>query len=133
MSEQISAKPDSNNPAPGFIKHPGHVITLSPIAGQLRIRADGDEIGRSNDGIELNESGYEPVIYLPVNAFQPDTLVQSSRTSNCPFKGTASYWHVVSASGVIENAAWSYEEPYDEMSAIAGRIAFYRDKVEIAG
>jgi len=31
-----------------------------------------------------------------------------------------------------ENAVWSYEQPYDEMTLIKGLLAFYPDKVEIS-
>jgi hypothetical protein len=31
-----------------------------------------------------------------------------------------------------ENAVWSYEQPYDEMSVIKERLAFYSDKVDIS-
>jgi uncharacterized protein (DUF427 family) len=47
--------------------------------------------------------------------------------SYCPFKGHASYW---SLKGGAENAVWSYEDPYDDMAAIKGRLAFYADKVD---
>ena len=30
-----------------------------------------------------------------------------------------------------ENAAWSYEAPYDEMLAIRGHLAFYPDRFAI--
>jgi uncharacterized protein (DUF427 family) len=29
-----------------------------------------------------------------------------------------------------ENAAWTYETPYDEVSVIKERLAFYPDKVD---
>ncbi|HYQ95037.1 MAG TPA: DUF427 domain-containing protein, partial [Burkholderiales bacterium] len=29
-----------------------------------------------------------------------------------------------------ENAVWTYETPYDEMSVIKERLAFYPDKVD---
>jgi uncharacterized protein (DUF427 family) len=47
----------------------------------------------------------------------------------CPFKGTASYY---SLNNGPENAVWSYEQPYDEMSVIKERLAFYPDKVDIS-
>jgi hypothetical protein len=32
---------------------------------------------------------------------------------------------------VAENVAWSYEQPYEAMEAIAGKIAFYADRIEV--
>jgi len=34
---------------------------------------------------------------------------------------------------VLENAAWGYDLPYDEVASIKDHIAFYADKVDIAG
>ena len=48
----------------------------------------------------------------------------------CEFKGTASYWSVQANGRESNNAAWSYEHPYDEMAAIEGHLAFYPDKVD---
>jgi len=30
----------------------------------------------------------------------------------------------------VENAVWSYETPHDDMAAIRGYLAFYRDRVD---
>ena len=30
-----------------------------------------------------------------------------------------------------ENAVWSYEQPYDEVTVIKERLAFYPDKVDL--
>jgi uncharacterized protein (DUF427 family) len=30
----------------------------------------------------------------------------------------------------IENAAWSYASPYDEVAAIKNDVAFYREKMD---
>jgi uncharacterized protein (DUF427 family) len=51
----------------------------------------------------------------------------TAKTTFCPFKGTASHWTV----GGVENAAWSYEDPKDEVAAIRGRLAFYPDRVTV--
>jgi uncharacterized protein (DUF427 family) len=34
---------------------------------------------------------------------------------------------------VEENAAWTYETPHPAMAALAGRLAFYPNVVEIQG
>ena len=36
-----------------------------------------------------------------------------------------------SAGGTVEDAIWSYEQPYPAVAAIAGHVAFYPDKADI--
>jgi uncharacterized protein (DUF427 family) len=58
-------------------------------------------------------------------------LTKSPRVTHCPYKGDASYYNITIGDRLIENAVWSYEEPYEAMKAIAGHLAFYPDKVSI--
>lgn len=53
-----------------------------------------------------------------------------SKDYECPFKGTAEIYNIKHGPQSHENAAWSYEEPYDEVQEIQGRVAFYPDKVQ---
>ena len=48
-------------------------------------------------------------------------------------KGDASYYHVVTAGGAaVDDAIWTYEQPYPAVAAIAGHVAFYPDKADIS-
>jgi len=39
---------------------------------------------------------------------------------------------VTTAAGdTVDDAIWTYEEPYPAVAAIAGHVAFYPDKVDI--
>ncbi|MBV9346764.1 MAG: DUF427 domain-containing protein, partial [Pseudolabrys sp.] len=58
-------------------------------------------------------------------------LRRTARHSACPYKGDASYFTVDAGGHTAENAAWSYEQPYPAVAEIAGRLAFYPDKVTI--
>ena len=51
----------------------------------------------------------------------------SAHTTVCAYKGTASHW---SAAGE-EAIAWSYEEPFGEVQAIQGLVAFYDERVDL--
>ncbi|MEE3050384.1 MAG: DUF427 domain-containing protein [Pseudomonadota bacterium] len=54
-------------------------------------------------------------------------------TPSCPDKGNAAYWSIEVGGETVENAAWSYEEPFDEVSEIKGYLSFYLDRVNILG
>ena len=67
------------------------------------------------------------IAVIPRSDVKMERLRRSERRSYCPYKGHASYY---SLAGGAENAVWSYEEPYDEVSAIKDRLAFYAHKVD---
>jgi uncharacterized protein (DUF427 family) len=51
----------------------------------------------------------------------------------CPYKGrTSAYWSVRIAGEVHEDLAWSYDFPTAALAPIAGLVAFYNEKVDIA-
>jgi uncharacterized protein (DUF427 family) len=118
------------NPAPGFRKRPDHPIVTQPAGVRVQVRAGGRVIADSRDALVMKEGDYRPVYYFPRADVAMDRLVRSSHTTYCPFKGTASYFSLRDGA---ENAVWSYEAPYDEMSAIRERLAFYPDKVDSIG
>ncbi len=119
------------NPAPGWRQHPDHRVDL--IAEERRWRAihGGDVIAESGDILWVQETGYDPVPYFPRQDVRLEHLRRSDRKSHCPFKGEASYFTVTGTAGDDENAAWSYEQPYDEMARLKERIAFYPDRVRV--
>ena len=56
---------------------------------------------------------------------------RASCRGGCEWKGTAQYYDVVVDGARHERAAWSYEAPRPEMSAVGGRFGFWQD-VEVA-
>jgi uncharacterized protein (DUF427 family) len=56
-----------------------------------------------------------------------DRLVASPTTSMCAYKGQAAYW---SRDG--RDVAWTYRQPLREAAEIAGRVAFFNERVDIA-
>ena len=125
------------NPAPGFRKYPQHHVATRPSSAHVRVTYNGEVIADTRDAVELQEDFGEgrktvsPVVYyIPRKDVQMDRLVRSNHTTHCPFKGDASYFSVKDGP---ENAVWSYEAPYDEMTAIKERLAFYPDKFQITG
>lgn len=117
----------STNSAPGFKQRPDYRIATKRAGTRVQVKCNGEVIADSRDAVEMKEGDYPAVHYLPRKDVKMDRLVRSSHQTYCPYKGTASYY---SFRNGTENAVWSYEEPYDEMSVIKGLLAFYPGKVD---
>ena len=99
-------------------------ITIRKAPGKYVVRAGGAVLGESSDVLELSEGGLEPVLYFPRSAIAMAFLEKSETTSQCPKKGNATYYSVVTKSTTLNDIAWSYETPLDAASEIAGHLSF---------
>ncbi|QUJ75105.1 DUF427 domain-containing protein [Sulfitobacter albidus] len=99
-------------------------ITITKAAGQWSVRAGGAVIGESSDALELTEGDYPPVIYFPRGDVAMAFLDPTDHTTECPHKGTASYFSIVTKSTTLQNAVWSYEDPKQDVARIKGYLAF---------
>lgn len=106
-------------------------IKIRKAPGTWVIRAGGAVIGETRNALELTEDPYPPVIYFPREDIAMAMMEANPHHSTCPWKGQASYYSLVTKSGTIPNAAWSYEHPKDGVAAIAGHLAFYPEKVTV--
>ena len=122
----------NTNSGPGFKKYPNHRITTKPAGVRVQVKFNGEVIADTRDAIELDEPHVGHVVapvvyYIPRKDVKMERLVRTNHETHCPFKGQASYY---SFKDGPENAVWTYEQPYDEMTAIKELLAFYPDKVE---
>jgi len=82
------------------------------------------------NGIVIAESDDVVIVegnhYFPLDAVKSEYLRPSETTSNCPWKGVASYHHVAVNGDVLSDAAWFYPETEEAAESIRGRIAFWK-------
>jgi uncharacterized protein (DUF427 family) len=107
---------------------PAPHIKTNPAGVRVRVTLNGEVIAESRDAVAMKEGDYPVVYYVPRRDVKMDRLERSSHKTHCPFKGDASYFSVKNGP---ENAVWSYEQPYDEMSVIKDLLAFYPNKVDV--
>jgi uncharacterized protein (DUF427 family) len=114
-------------------KIPGrdHPITIEPAGQRIIVRAGDQVVADTTAALTLREAGYRPVHYIPIKDVDQTMLRPSSTSTYCPYKGDASYYSVTGPDGLIQDAIWTYQHPYAAVDAIAGRLAFYADRVEI--
>lgn len=110
---------------------PDHPITITPNPRRVRVTAGDLVIADTRRALTLKEAGYPPVHYVPREDTDMKLLERSERRTHCPYKGDASYFSIQIDGNTLDNATWSYEQPFPAMAEIAGRLAFYPDKVRI--
>ena len=64
--------------------------------------------------------------YFPRDAVQGAVLKPIDHTTECVWKGTASYFDVVVDGERNEGAAWYYPAPKDAAAEIKDRVAFWK-------
>ncbi len=64
--------------------------------------------------------------YFPPDAINAEHFEDSSASSVCPWKGTASYYDVVVDGERNAKAAWYYPQPKDAASEIKDHVAFWK-------
>ncbi len=117
--------------SPGHQKWPEHKVRETPVSERVTVELDGALIADSRDVIRVDEDGSPARYYFPRGDVTMDKLQRTATTSQCPFKGTAHYFSVSMKSGnagKLDDAVWTYEEPFDEHQSLKDRVAFYDDK-----
>jgi uncharacterized protein (DUF427 family) len=82
---------------------------------------NGELLAESDDTV-LVEGNH----YFPPDSLERAHFVESDRTSWCPWKGTASYFHLEAGGERNRDAAWVYRDPRTRAANIRGRVAFWR-------
>jgi uncharacterized protein (DUF427 family) len=82
------------------------------------------------NGVTIAESNETRVIegnhYFPPESVNRNLIQPSETHTTCPWKGKASYYHVVVNGQTNKDAGWYYPEPKPAASEIQNYVAFWR-------
>ena len=112
------------DPAPGS-------MSITACAKRVEALFEGHIIANSGQARVVRRHGKAEVHYFPKADVEMAALVATGHTADDPLAGKARYWTIVRDARVIENAAWSYDEPMAGAEALRDMIAFRPDVVEI--
>lgn len=95
----------------------------------------------SSEGVVLADSARPTLLfetplptryYLPTEDVRWDLLKPSESHSVCAYKGVASYWTARLPGRDIPDIAWSYPEPLHDALNVAGMVAFFTERLDLA-
>lgn len=111
--------------------NPYHRVDCHPTARRLRVEVAGAKLVDTDDTTIVFETTLEPRLYVDKRHVSFDLLRRTETTSWCNYKGTATYWAAVVGDVVVDDIAWSYEDPLPESTLIGGFLSFDGDKVDL--
>lgn len=110
---------------------PDHPISMTTNPRRVRMRVADHVLADTADALTLQEADLPAAQYFPRADVETGFLSQTDKVTHCPYKGDATHYTMLVNGDLLENCAWSYEEPFPAVEAIRGRIAFYTDKVVV--
>lgn len=90
---------------------PSNALNLEKMCSQPTVIADSADVIFPRADVKMN------------------MRVRSDTTTECPFKGSARYFSVRLGDKTLEDAVWTYEDPYDEHVALKERVAFHEENI----
>jgi uncharacterized protein (DUF427 family) len=99
----------------------------------VSVSVEGIELARTSSPVLVFETGLPTRYYINRTEVDFEHLVSSDTETACPYKGTTSaYWSVRIGDRVLPDLAWAYDFPTAQLLPIAGLVAFYNEKLDIA-
>jgi uncharacterized protein (DUF427 family) len=113
-------------------RDPFHRVDALRSSRRVTVSIGGEVVADSREPVLLFETNLPTRYYLPPSDVALDKLAAAEGRSVCAYKGTADrYWDSL-VDPELRGVAWSYSDPDPSVSAIAGRIAFYDELVDVA-
>ena len=122
---------EEEEPAIVHARDPYHRVDVLPTSRRVRVSVDGNVLAESNRALVIYETGLPPRWYFRPEDVDRDRLEASDHRTGCAYKGFASYWSLKDAGDEGRALAWYYPEPRREVEPIAGRVAFFDERVDL--
>jgi uncharacterized protein (DUF427 family) len=122
---------EEDEPVYGHPRDPYTRVDALRSSRHVRVELDGVVLAESARPTILFETGLPPRYYLPLSDVRMDLLEPSQTRTLCPYKGWASYWHLILDGRRYEDFVWTYRTPLPESRPIIGLACFYNEKVDL--
>jgi uncharacterized protein (DUF427 family) len=111
--------------------NPYHRIDCRPTTRRLRVEVAGVVLVDTDDTTILFETALDPRLYVDPAHVRMDLLRATITTTWCNYKGEATWWAAEVDGTVVDDVAWSYEDPLPESTQIRGFLCFDPGRVDL--
>jgi uncharacterized protein (DUF427 family) len=108
-------------------RDPYHRVDVMRSDRLVRVSLGGSPLAKSRRAVALFETGLPARWYVPREDVVA-ALEASDTVTHCPYKGQARYYSV----GGEKDLVWYYADPLAEVGKIAGLLAFFNERVDLA-
>jgi uncharacterized protein (DUF427 family) len=77
------------------------------------------------------ETALAPRLYVHPSAVRTELLRPTETSTYCNYKGYATYWAAVVGDSIVDDVAWSYDDPPPECLPIKGYLSFDATRAEV--
>jgi uncharacterized protein (DUF427 family) len=111
-------------------RDPYHRVDVLRSSRHVRVEMLGQTVAETRRPSLLFETGLPTRFYIPRADVRMDLLVQSPTTTQCPYKGSASYYGVRVGNRLARDVVWTYRFPIPECTKIENLLCFYNERVD---
>jgi uncharacterized protein (DUF427 family) len=111
--------------------NPYHRVDCRPTHRRLRVAAEEATLVDTADTVIVFETALDPRLYVDPSAVRTDLLRRTDTSTYCNYKGYATYWAAVVGDTVVDDVAWSYDDPPPECLPIKGYLSFDATRAEV--
>lgn len=111
--------------------NPYHRVDCRATMRRLRVEVGGVVLVDTDDTTIVFETALAPKLYVAAAHVRTELLRRSTTTSYCNYKGWATYWSAVVDRTVVDDVAWTYDDPLPESMPIKGAFCFDAERVDM--
>jgi uncharacterized protein (DUF427 family) len=115
----------------GHPRNPYHRVDYVRTSRRLQVNVRGVPLVDTTKTIGAYETGLAPKLYVHRASVRTDLLMRSNTTTYCPYKGTATWWSATVGDAVVDDVAWSYDDPLPESLTIRDMLSFDGQRADV--